>query len=110
MDECFCGVPLSVSQRERCPSPGCPAYGKRAGTPEWEAAIRRAMARPYSNRSMDPAALSAGLEDQFPDPVEVRSRAYARARSASTTPPTLDWREAMALLGIATVGHEAGWP
>jgi hypothetical protein len=76
-----------------------------------EAAARRAMARPYSRRSGNVTAAEARaiLDELFPDPVEVKARAYVRARSASTTAPNLDGAEALALLGIAAVGHEPGW-
>ena len=85
MDVCFCGVPLSVSQRERCPSPGCPCFGLRAGSPEMERAIRSAVTRPYSRRSGNTTGAEARalLETQFADPVEARSHAYVQARMRS---------------------------
>lgn len=110
MDECpICHIPLSVSQREKCPSPACPCYGLAIGSPAMERAARSAVARPYSRRSAG-AALSAMLDDLFADPVEARARGYARQRSASITAPNLDGAEALALLGIAAVGHEPGRP
>jgi hypothetical protein len=111
MDVCFCGVPLSVSQRERCPQPGCPCYGMRAGSPEMERAARAALARPYSRRgNVTGAEARAVLDEQFADPVEARAHAYVKARSASTLNPNIGWREAMAQLGISAVGHEPGRP
>jgi hypothetical protein len=97
VDECpVCHIPLSVSQREECPSPACPCFGTAIGSAAMERAARSALTRPYSQRSTDPAALLAELETRYADPVEARSHAYVRARSASITAPNLDGAEALA--------------
>ena len=41
-----CGIPLSVSSREACPSPSCPCYGLRAGSEEMTRAALRWRSRP----------------------------------------------------------------
>ena len=120
MDTCYCGVPLSVSQRERCPSPGCPCFGLRAGSPEMERAIRSAVTRPYSRRSGNTTGAEARalLETQFADPAEIREMSYERTRARMLADPVHEDDGALApmmdrylrTLGVRCVGHEPRWP
>jgi hypothetical protein len=119
VDVCFCGIPLSVSQRERCPSSGCPAYGKQAGTPEWERAIRSAVTRPYSRRSGNTtgAEALALLDERYADPAEIREMSQKRTRARMLADPVHEDDDALApmmdrylrTLGVRCVGHEPRW-
>jgi hypothetical protein len=82
------------------------------GSAEMERAARRSVTRPFSRRGADPHALLDALGDRAIDGGRrmAEARAFGAQRAARVDRPNLTAYEALAALGIATVGHEPGWP